>query len=123
MSSVEIVNYTVHTGRLGSLGVEQFVVLSHRRTGPEGEPLAGTSEITFSDRFGPDGFGIIGSPDNVQAYLPASQYPIWIDLLRHEDPIFLHWTTDIEGSHDPEGVLHLSTGPEWPGEGPIDLTP
>jgi hypothetical protein len=123
VSSVEIVNYTVHAGRLGTLGAEQLVVLTHRRSGPEGEALTGVSEVTFSDRFGAGGFGVVATDDGVQAYLPASQYAVWLDLLRHEDPIFLHWTTDRPGEHDPDGVLHLSTGPEWPGEGPVDLTP
>ena len=126
MPSAEIISYTAHTGRLGELGSEKFIVLSHKTHAPDGGTTEATSEIYFADRFGAASFGYscIGTETNVTGYLPEAEYVHWIDLLRYEDPIFLHWSqAEVAGEADSDGILHLSTGPEPPGEGPIDLTP
>lgn len=133
MPSAEIISYTAHTGYLGRLGPEKFIVLQHKvradDTADAVDPNAfseATSEVYFADRFGhgDSEFSTDGTEGSVRGHLPASEYRHWIDLLRHEDPVFLHWSTSDNGeSPDPGGLLHLSTGPEPPGEGPIDLSP
>lgn len=123
MPSVEVTSYTLQTGLLGRLGDEQLVLLRHARRGDQDERIEATATVTFSDRFGPDGFGVMGATDRLQVFLPSAQYPVWVDLLRHEDPVFLHWSSEGDGHIDPEAVVHLSTGPELTGEGPVDLTP
>lgn len=128
MPSAEIIDYTAHTGLLGSLGPECFIVLHHRSRdeGSTGKTTEGTSRVFFSDRFAAatTGYATIGAAASVSAYLPAAIYAHWIDLLRYEDPVYLHWTMAEEpGQADPEGIIHLSTGPEPPGEGPVDLSP
>lgn len=124
MSSVEIVSYTAHVGRLGMLGSECMLVLRHQNQAADGSAVTGISEIYFSDRFGTGGgFSIIDSEASVRGHLPMADYEVWLDLLRHEAPIFLHWTSDAPEESDVNGVLHLSTGPEPPGEGPVDQSP
>lgn len=126
MPSAEIISYTAHTGRLGQLGSEKFIVLHHKVHAPDGGTAEANSEIYFADRFGAStvGFGALGTSIGVTGYLPEGEYVHWIDLLRYEDPIFLHWSeAEVPGEHDTDSILHLSTGPEPPGEGPIDLTP
>lgn len=124
MGSAEISKYTVHVGRLGALGVDRFVVLRHGRRSESGAEVHASSEIYFSDRFGAGGNeGLVDSGDAVQAYLPAGELSAWIDILRHEDPVYLHWSSDTPGEFDPDGIIHLATGPEPTGEGPIDLSP
>lgn len=128
MPSAEIISYTAHTGYLGRLGTEKFIVVQHRMASAESgaEPVEATSEIYFADRFGESDreFTTMGSATSVRGHLPASEYVHWIDLMRHEDPVYLHWSaTGDTDTQDPDGLLHLSTGPEPPGEGPIDLSP
>lgn len=126
MPSAEIMTYTAHTGRLGALGTEKLIVLQHRMRDAQGDPTESTSEVYFADRFADSttGFSVLGSKAKVRAHLPSTEYVHWIDLLRHEDPVFLHWTeAESEELPDPDGFIHLATGPEPPGEGPIDLTP
>jgi len=126
MPSAEITAYTAHTGRLGQLGTEQFIVLRHRGHADDGGTQEASSEIYFADRFGTNesGFTTMGTAENVRAHLPAADYAAWLDLLRNEDPVFLHWSeAEHPGEPDPDGILHLATGPEPPGEGPIDLSP
>lgn len=124
MGSAEIMKYTLHTGRLGSLGSEKFIVLRHGRRDESGSEVHHTSQIYFADRFADGGNeGIIDNGETVQAYLPTDEYLIWVDMLRHEDPVFLHWSSDTPGAIDTDGILHLATGPEPTGEGPVDLSP
>lgn len=125
MPSAEITAYTVQTGRLGQLGTEKIVILRHQNHGADGETVEADSEIYFADRFASSSHGYVttGSSASVSAYLPEAEYLHWIDLLRYEDPVFLHWTESADGQADPDGIIHLATGPEPTGEGPIDLTP
>lgn len=132
MPSAEVISYTAHTGYLGRLGTEKFLVIRHKvaadttNDGVVDSAVEGTSEIYFADRFGEGErtFATNGNDTSVRGHLPAHEYVHWIDLLRHEDPVFLHWTHSSElGQPDADGMLHLSTGPEPPGEGPIDLSP
>ena len=126
MPSAEITAYTAQTGRLGQLGTEQFLVLRHRVHAEGGGTSEATSEVYFADRFGMSGNGYttLGTNEQVRAHLPAADYTSWLDLLRNEDPVFLHWTqAETDGEPDPNGIIHLATGPEPPGEGPIDLSP
>jgi len=124
MPSVEITSYTAHTGRLGLLGSERILAVRHERQGPDGTPESATSEVYFADRFETGGgFGVINNGPSMRAHLPLHDYEIWLDLLRHEAPIFLHWSSEVVGEADTEAILHLSTGPEPPGEGPVDASP
>lgn len=126
MPSAEITAYTVQTGRLGQLGTEKFIVLRHQAHAEGGGTTEADSNIYFADRFADSshGYVTVGTDEQVTAYLPEAEYPHWIDLLRYEDPMFLHWTlAEVPGEADPDGIIHLATGPEPPGEGPIDLTP
>jgi len=124
MPSAQISSYTAHIGRLGPLGTDRLLVLSHQLVGAESGEAA-RSEIYFSDRFGEQegGFNTTGSDANVRAHLPAEDYSFWIDLLRHESPVYLHWTTsDVPGTSETDGIIHLATGPEPTGEGPVDFS-
>ncbi|MCB0996105.1 MAG: hypothetical protein KDB21_13490 [Acidimicrobiales bacterium] len=122
MPTARITSYTAHIGRLGELGTEKLIVCTHAYTDGASE-VAGSSELWFADRFASaGGFTTTGSVSSVRAFLPASEYVHFLDLLRHEDPVYLHWSP-TEDEQDPDGFVHLSTGPEPPGEGPIDLSP
>jgi len=121
MPSAEVVSYTAHAGRLGSLGSERLLVLRHHHRGASVNELTqGSSEIYFADRFAPSTFG---NEEDVRAHLPMSDYDAWLDLLRHEDPVYIHWSESDSGEPDSDGLVHLSTGPEPPGEGPRDYSP
>lgn len=121
--SAEILSYTAHTGRLGELGPEKVVLLRHRLRDGGGQAVEGTSEIYFSDRFAAHGgYTVTAGETHTRAHLPEDEYRHWIDLLRHEDPVYLHWFAD-NGEPDTGGIIHLATGPEPPGEGPVDLSP
>jgi len=123
MPSAQILSYTAHVGRLGPLGTDRLLVLSHKLL--EGASEEARSEIYFSDRFGTQagGFNTLGESDRVRAHLPAEDYAIWLDLLRHEAPVYVHWTTsDVPGTHETDGIIHLATGPEPTGEGPVDFS-
>jgi len=125
MPSAQISSYTAHVGRLGPLGTDRLIVLSHRLIDGGGAQES-RSEIYFSDRFGGQegGFNTLGAADSVRAHLPEADYAIWLDLLRHESPVYLHWTpSDIPGTPEHEGIVHLATGPEPIGEGPVDFSP
>ena len=124
MPSAQISSYTVHVGRLGPLGTDQLIVLSHKLVGSTEEDEV-RSEIYFADRFGTQdaGFTTLGAADNVRAHLPTADYAVWLDLLRHEAPMFLHWTeSDEPGVPESDGIIHLATGPEPIGEGPVDFS-
>lgn len=124
MSSVEIVSYTAHVGRLGMLGSERLMALHHQNQAEDGTVVSGTSEIYFSDRFATGGgFNVVNHESHIRAHLPMADYETWLDLVRHEAPVFLHWTSDVIGEPDGDGVVHLSTGPEPLGEGPTDQSP
>lgn len=123
MGSAEIVDYTLNTGRLGQLGVEKFIVVRHGNRDGEAE-VQGSSEVYFADRFEASGsYGLVDHGRSVRAYLPTSEYASWVDILRHEKPVYLHWSSDKPGDHDAEGIIHLGTGPEPAGEGPVDMSP
>ena len=125
MPSAQILSYTAHVGRLGPLGTDRLIVLSHQLLDGETETDQARSEIYFSDRFGGQegGFNTLGAADRVRAHLPAEDYAIWLDLLRHEAPVYVHWTTsDVEGTPESDGIIHLATGPEPIGEGPVDFS-
>lgn len=124
MPSALISSYTAHVGRLGPLGSDRLIVLSHKLVGSSAD-AEDSSEIYFADRFGDQegGFHTQGAPDNVRAHLPAADYSVWLDLLRHEAPMYLHWTTsDVPGTTESDGIIHLATGPEPIGEGPVDFS-
>jgi len=125
MPSAQISSYTAHVGRLGPLGSDRLLVLSHSLLeGPQDAPET-RSEIYFADRFGTQeaGFNTLGGADSVRAHLPAEDYAVWLDLLRHEAPVFVHWTTSDEpGVPESDGIVHLATGPEPIGEGPVDFS-
>ena len=125
MPSAQISSYTAHVGRLGPLGTDRLIVLSHKLLGSEDEGDETRSEIYFSDRFGLQeaGFNTLGGTDTVRAHLPAGDFAIWLDLLRHEAPVFVHWTmSDVPGATEIAGIIHLATGPEPTGEGPVDFS-
>ncbi len=125
MPSALISSYTVHVGRLGPLGTDRLIVLSHRLLAAQSNDTERRSEIYFSDRFGEQGagFNTLGSADSVRAHLPSEEYGVWLDLLRHEAPMYLHWTpSDVPGQTETDGIIHLSTGPEPTGEGPVDFS-
>lgn len=125
MPSALISSYTAHVGRLGQLGSDRLLVLSHRLIDDaDGHPEQ-RSEVYFADRFGDqaDGFHTLGTEENVRAHLPAADYAVWLDLLRHESPMYLHWTvSDTPGTVEADGIIHLATGPEPTGEGPVDFS-
>lgn len=126
MPSAQILSYTAHVGRLGPLGTDRLLVLSHKVLGTDAPAEENRSEIYFSDRFGTQeaGFNTLGGADAVRAHLPEADYAIWLDLLRHESPVYLHWTpSDTPGTVETDGIIHLATGPEPTGEGPVDFTP
>ncbi len=124
MPSAQISSYTAHVGRLGPLGTDRLIVLSHKVLGSDASEEM-RSEIYFADRFGEQeaGFNTLGSDDSVRAHLPTEDYAVWLDLLRHEAPMFLHWTkSDVAGATEIDGIIHLATGPEPTGEGPVDFS-
>lgn len=123
MPSAQVSSYTAHVGRLGALGPDRLLVLSHVLI-RENTAVEGASEIYFADRFGEseNGYSTIGEPERVQAHLPAADYDAWLDLLRHEAPVYLHWTVGADATADGGGIIHLATGPEPPGEGPTDYS-
>ena len=124
MPSAQISSYTAHVGRLGPLGSDRLIVLSHRVLGSDDDQDS-RSEIYFADRFGEQegGFNTLGAADSVRAHLPAADYGVWLDLLRHESPMYLHWTpSDVAGTPETDGIIHLATGPEPTGEGPVDFS-
>lgn len=126
MPSAQVHSYTAHIGRLGPLGTDRLIVLTHNLVGGTSGGDRATSEIYFSDRFGEsnDGFNTMGEADTVRAHLPADDFPLWLDLLRNEDPVFVHWTeSEQAGTPEGDGIIHLATGPEPTGEGPADFTP
>lgn len=123
MPSAQVSSYTAHVGRLGSLGTDRLLVLSHTLVSAGGAGPEASSEIYFSDRFGNSthGFNTVGDHDSVRAHLPVDDYGIWLDLLRNESPVYLHWSVaEVAGEPEPEGIVHLATGPEPTGEGPGD---
>lgn len=125
MPSAQVSSYTAHVGRLGPLGQDRLLVLRHTLLDAT-DPAETTSEIYFADRFGDTemGFSTLGGDDTVRAHLPASDYATWLDLLRHEAPVFVHWTVaEVPGTPEADGIIHLATGPEPTGEGPVDLSP
>jgi hypothetical protein len=124
MPSAQVSSYTAHVGRLGSLGTDRLLVLAHTLVSAGESGATANSEIYFSDRFGASmhGFNTVGDHDRVRAHLPVDDYGIWLDLLRHESPVYLHWSVaEVPGAPDPDGIVHLATGPEPTGEGPIDF--
>ena len=124
MPSALISSYTAHVGRLGLLGTDRLLVLSHKVIGSNLENES-RSEVYFADRFGEQdaGFNTMGAADSVRAHLPAEDYAIWLDLLRHEAPMYLHWSpSDVPGTTEIDGIIHLATGPEPTGEGPVDFS-
>lgn len=125
MPSAQVHSYTAHVGFLGRLGSDRLIVVRHQVG--EGENASeAVSEIYFADRFGASDHGntTLGSAESVRAHLPADGYADWVDLLRHEHPVFLHWTeSDTPGEPEADGIIHLSTGPEPTGEGPTDISP
>jgi len=129
MPSAQITSYTAHVGRLGQLGTDRLIVVRHmhldqNETGQD-QNAEHSSEIYFADRFANSelGFHTLGSAHTVQAHLPADAYPEWLDLLRHEAPMYLHWSiADEPGTPESDGIIHLATGPEPPGEGPVDYS-
>lgn len=126
MPSAQISSYTAHVGRLGALGSDRLLVITHQPLDSDSQPGETTSEIFFSDRFGEStaGFNTMGEAERVRAHLPAEEYAIWVDLLRHEAPVYLHWTlADELGAPEVDGIIHLATGPEPTGEGPVDFSP
>jgi len=126
MPSAQILSYTAHVGRLGPLGTDRLLVLSHKLLDATGDAADTRSEIYFSDRFGEQegGFNTLGDAATVRAHLPAEDYAIWLDLLRHEAPVYVHWTTsDVPGVPETDGIIHLGSGPEPIGEGPVDFSP
>lgn len=125
MPSAQISSYTAHVGRLGRLGSDRLIVLSHRLVDEDADDAERRSEVYFADRFGDqaDGFHTLGANDNVRAHLPAADYALWLDLLRHESPMYLHWSvSDTPGTVEADGIIHLATGPEPTGEGPVDFS-
>jgi hypothetical protein len=36
------------------------------------------------------GFNTVGAADRVRCHLPAEDNAIWLDLLRHEPPVYVH---------------------------------
>lgn len=126
MPSAQISTYTAHVGRLGPLGTDRLLLLTHVLLDADNEPVEATSEVFFSDRFSDNkvGFSTLGHAERVRAHLPADDYALWLDLLRHEAPIYLHWTIgDQTHTPEPDGIIHLATGPEPTGEGPVDFSP
>jgi len=125
MPSAEVISYTVQTGRLGLLGSERQLAIRHQRRGENVTVEAASSAISFSDRFGGGGgFHTVDHGAFVRAFLPLADFPAWLDLLRNEDPVYLHWSVGAEiGEADSNGLIHLSTGPEPTGEGPTDSSP
>lgn len=125
MPSAQISSYTAHVGRLGPLGTDRLLVLSHKLLEGDATAEESRSEIYFSDRFGAQdaGFNTLGGAESVRAHLPEADYAVWLDLLRHEAPVYLHWTpSDTPGVVEADGILHLATGPEPIGEGPVDFS-
>lgn len=126
MPSAQISRYTAHVGRLGQLGSDRMLVLRHHILDDDSNAVETTSEIYFADRFeqSSDGFSTDGASTTVRAHLPAEDFSIWLDLLRNEAPVFLHWSvSDQPGTPEGDGIIHLATGPEPTGEGPVDLSP
>lgn len=125
MPSAEVISYTVQVGRLGLLGSERQLVIRHQRRGENVTVEAANSEISFSDRFsGGGGFHTSDHGAFVRAFLPLADFTAWLDLLRNEDPVYLHWSVAAaKGDVDTDGLIHLSTGPEPTGEGPVDMSP
>lgn len=124
MPSAQISSYTAHVGRLGPLGSDRLLVLAHTIVRDD-QTIEASSEIYFADRFGDteQGFSTMGGADNVRAHLPEADYAVWLDLLRHEAPMYLHWTSsDTAGEREADGIIHLATGPEPTGEGPVDYS-
>lgn len=121
MPSARVTSYTLNIGRLGELGTEKLIVCSHVHL-HDGVAVDGASELWFADRYDRSGYSTTGTASSVRALLPASEYVHFVDILRHEDPVYLHWIP-TEREQDPDGFVHLSTGPEPPGEGPVDFTP
>ena len=124
MPSAQITSYTAHVGQLGQLGTDRLIVVRHVHMHDD-QAVEHTSEIYFADRFGTAnlGFHTLGDAHTVQAHLPADCYAEWLDLLRHEAPVYLHWSiADQAGTPETEGIIHLATGPEPPGEGPVDYS-
>ena len=125
MPSAQISSYTAHVGRLGELGTDRLLILSHTSLDADSKQVDATSEIYFSDRFGtsPSGFTTLGDSTTVRAHLPVDDFALWLDLLRHEAPVYLHWTpSDEPGVPESGGIIHLATGPEPTGEGPVDFS-
>ena len=125
MPSAQVSSYTAHVGRLGELGSDRLLVLLHHVLSADNEPIETMSEIYFADRFGESsgGFTTLGGIESVRAHLPTEDYMVWLDLLRNEQPVYLHWSVSEDGSSEADGIIHLATGPEPTGEGPVDLTP
>lgn len=122
MPSAQVTSYTAHVGRLGPLGSDRLIVVKHVMVN-DGEKHESASEIYFADRFGASesGFTTLGDATQVRAHLPNDDYAVWLDLLRHEAPVYLHWTAaEAAGVPESDGIIHLATGPEPPGEGPVD---
>ena len=78
MPSAHVSSYTVHVGRLGALGPDRLIVLSHTvlADGATATTPETRSEIYFADRFGAheNGFHTVGSPTSVRAHLPADAH-------------------------------------------------
>lgn len=126
MPSAHIISYTAHVGKLGQLGSDRLIVLKHRLINSSAMNDEASSEIYFADRFGRGrfGFSTLGTDRRVRAHLPSEDFLGWMDLLRHEDPVYLHWSVSEDPSTpDVDGIIHVATGPEPTGEGPIDLSP
>lgn len=125
MPSALITSYTSHVGRLGPLGTDRLLVLSHTLLNAGADSPEARSEIYFADRYGQQegGFNTLGTSESVRAHLPADDYVLWLDLLRHEAPVYVHWSeSDAPGTPETDGIIHLATGPEPTGEGPVDYS-
>ncbi len=125
MPSAQVSSYTAHVGRLGELGTDRLLILRHHVIVEGSTPVETTSEIFFADRFGDSaaGFNTVGAADAVRAHLPVADFALWIDLLRNEAPVYVHWTIgDEPGTPERDGIIHLATGPEPTGEGPADYS-
>jgi hypothetical protein len=123
MPSAQISSYTAHVGRLGPLGTDRLLILTHDILDADDHPVKRTSEVYFSDRFAAStgGFNTEGGQLRVRAHLPAEDFALWLDLLRNEAPVYLHWSvSDEPGAAESDGIIHLATGPEPTGEGPVD---
>jgi hypothetical protein len=70
---------------------------------------------------GAQGFVSGSSPAlRITVYAPLGQYEVYREILQTESPVYFTWNV-------PQGTqissFYMSTGDEWPGEGPLDTSP